>query len=87
MAELNVSQFGVQLAKIFGEKSIAYGGGAATLEQCSAAARDLITYIANLERRACIGAALVETIRYAPNGIGAIQTIAVWDKHHKEHPL
>lgn len=44
-------------------------------------------YIRNLERRACIGAELVETIRYAPNGIGAIQTIAVWDKHHKEHPL
>lgn len=87
MAELNVSQFAVQLAKIFGEKSIAYGSGAATLEQCSAAARDLITYIANLERRAAIGAELVEAIRFAPNGIRAIQTIANWDQHQKEHPL
>lgn len=87
MAELTISQFGVQLAKIFGEKAIAFGGDAATLEQCSAASRDLITYIGNLERRAAIGSDLVEAIRFSPNGIRAIQTIAIWDQHQKEHPL
>lgn len=51
------------------------------------ARNELLRYLHSYEHMAALGRDVVQHVRFQPNGVGVIKSIAIWDRHVKGYGL